>query len=265
MRRNAFLFIFSLAVILSATRSFSIINAVPDGNRHPAYAAMCIQAAEGDPWTCFPGGGLLVSPEVVISVAHGCPWLDAVKPAHLGFTFAEKITAPKKVYEVAQFICDPLFSVENTDVQDPHDLAVALLKEPVIGIRPFFLPPIINFLDKGNVAFTYVTVVGRGATTLLVWPEFPVWGDRQYGRTAITDLRPGAIMLAPDDKHTAQPCYGESGSVALFTNTNIAVGVGSWFADWTAECKGPTGYTRLDTAQAREFLQLYLPAELLPK
>ena len=263
--RRLLILSFGIAVVFAITNSFAAINTTPDGNRHPALASMCIQPNEGDAWTCFPGSGLLVSPDVIISVAHGCPWLDAVKPAHLGFIFDEKITAPSKVYVVDQFICDPLFSASNTDPQDPHDLAVALLKESVTGIRPFSLPPIVGFLDKRNVALTYLTLIGRGLSTLTGWPNYPVWGDRRYGRLIITDLRPGALMLGPDQKHPVQACYGDSGSAALFTSTNIAVGVGSWFADWSGECQGPTGYTRLDTIQARDFLQLYLPAEVLPK
>lgn len=265
MIRKAFVLIFGAFVLLAADRAFGALNTVPDGNRHAALAAVCIQAKDGDPWACWPGSGLLVSSNIVISVAHACPWLEGVNPAHVGFTFEEKITAPSKVYEVAQFICDPVFSATNTDPQDPHDLAVALLKEKVVGIRPFTLPPIVGFLDKGNVAFTYITLVSRGVSTLVGWPNFPVYGDRRYGTLVVNDLRPGAIMLAPDGKHPAQPCYGESASAALFTHTNIAVALGSWFADWTAECQGPTGYTRLDTVQARDFLQLYLPPELLPK
>jgi hypothetical protein len=265
MTRKVLILIFGVFMSLTAGRSFGAINTVLDGNRHAALGAVCIQANDGDPWACWPGSGLLVSPQVVISVAHACPWLEGVKPAHTGFTFDEKITAPSKVYVVDQFICDPLFSATNTDSQDPHDLAVALLKEKVLGIRPFSLPPIVGFLDRGNVAFTYVTLVARGLSTLVGWPNFPVYGDRRYGTLVVTDLRPGAIMLAPDAKHPAQVCYGESGSAALFTNTNIAVAIGSWFSDWTAECQGPSGYTRLDTAQARDFLQLYLSSELLPK
>jgi hypothetical protein len=253
----------SLVFLFTSTLTFGAINTVPDGNRHPALGSTCIQAAEGDPWFCLPGSGFLVAPQIAIGVGHACPWLDSVKPAHIGMTFDEKISSPSRVYEIDQFICDPLFSADNTDMQDPHDLAVMTLKEPVVGIRPFKLPPRLGFLDKGNVP--YLTLVDRGLTTLVGWPDFPVFGDRRYGTLVMSDLRTGAIMLSPDKKHPVQVCYGSSASAALFTNTAMVVGVGSWFSDWTSECQGPSGFTRLDTIQARNFLQAYLPPELLPK
>src|SRR6516164_8415703 len=111
--------------------------------------ATCIQVNEGDSWQCLPGSAFLVTPQIMISVAHACPWFDSVRPAHKGVTFDEKIISPSKVYEIDQFICDPLFA---WDKQDPHDLAVVLLKEPVTNIRPMSLPPILDLLDKGNLA-----------------------------------------------------------------------------------------------------------------
>jgi len=263
--KKIFILFCGLGLLFVPGNSFGAINTNPDGNRHLALAAVCFQFSEGDAWSCMPGSGVLASPQVILSNAHACPVLDEMKPAHLGFTFDEKITYPSKVYEVDQFICDPLFSATNTDTQDPHDLAVALLKEPVTDIRPFLLPPIIEFLSKGNLASTYFTVVDRGLINLTGWPDFPVWGDRRYGTIVMMDLRPGAVMLGPDPKHPVQMCYGASGAVALLTNTNIAVGIGSMFGDWTTDCQGPYGFTRLDTPQARDFLELYLPAQLLPK
>jgi hypothetical protein len=231
---------FSLVLLLTSTACFGAINTVPDANRHPALGAVCIQAAQGDPWSCFPGAGFLVAPQILISVAHACPWLDSTKPLRVGYTFDEKIGSPARVYEVDQFICDPLFA---WDTLDPHDLAVVTLKEPVVGIRPFILPPRIGFLDKGNVP--YLTLVDRGLTTLVGWPNFPVWGDRRHGTLVMSDLTAGAMMLSPDQKHPAQVCYGGSGSVALFSDSNIAVGVGSWFSDWTEDCHGHGAGTKL--------------------
>jgi hypothetical protein len=263
MTKKMFTLILGLFIMLSVGRSLGALNAVPDGTRHAALGATCIQVNEGDPWQCLPGSAFLVTPQIMVSVAHACPWLDSVRPAHKGVTFDEKIISPSKVYEIDQFICDPLFA---WDTQDPHDLAVVFLKGPVTNIRPMSLPPILDFLDKGNLAYkTYVTLVDRSLTTLVGWPDLPVWGNRTYGTFVITDLRPGAIMLTPNENHPTQACYGASGSAALFTNTNVAVGVGSWFTDWTSDCNGPTGYTRLDTTQARDFLQRYLPENLLPK
>jgi len=92
--------------------------------------------------------------------------------------------------------------------------AVVTLKEPVVGIRPFMLPPVVGFLDKGNVAGTYLTLVDRGLTTLVGWPDLPAWGDRRYGTLVISDVRSGAIMLSPDQKHPVQVCIGGSGSAA---------------------------------------------------
>lgn len=120
-------------------------------------------------------------------------------------------------------------------------------------------------LGKGDLVFTtYFTIVDRGLSTLEGWPDHPVWGDRRFGESVATELRPGALMVGPDQKHPTQPCWGASGSVALLTHTNIAVGIGSWFADWTSDCQGPVGYNRLDTKQARDFLENYLPQWLLP-
>jgi hypothetical protein len=255
----------SLVFLCTSTLGFGAFNTVPDGNRHPALGSTCIQAVQGDPWLCLPGSGFLVAPQIAIGVAHMGPWLDSVKPAHVGMTFDEKIGSPSRVYEVEQIFYDPLFSADNPDMQDPHDLAVMILKEPVVGIQPLMLPPVLGFLDKGNVAGTYLTLVDRGLTTLVGWPNFPAWGDRRYGTLVISDLRTGAIMLSPDQKRPVQVCYGGSASAALFTNSNTVVGVGSMFSDWTSDCQGPSGFTRLDTIQARNFLALYLPENLLPK
>ena len=71
-------------------------------------------------------------------------------------------------------------------------------------------------------------------------------------------------MIGPDERHPAQPCWGSSGSMALLGDSRIAVGVGSMFFAGDL-CASSFAYTRLDTIQARDFLQNYLPTSLLPK
>lgn len=252
--------VFALLIVGTASGA---INSNSDGTRHPALGAACYKLVVTDAWSCLPASLILVAPDITLVSAHAGPWLDTVHPAKLGVTFDEKITSNPTVYEVAQFIADPLFA---WDQQDPHDLAVFVLKDKVTTIRPVLLPPILNMLDNGNlVSHVYFTVVDRGLTTLTGWPNYPVWTSRVFGETVATELRTGALMLGPSEKHPTQLCFGASGSMALLTNTNIAVAIGSWFADWTSDCNGPFGYNRLDTQQARDFLQAYLPAELLPK
>jgi hypothetical protein len=261
MLRRTFTLIFGIFILCATSRG--AINSSPDGKRHPALGSVCVKITETDPWMCVAGSGFLLSPDIVLSVAHAGPWLDELRPARIGITFDEKIGPTPKVYEASQFVPDPLFA---WDVQDPHDLGVFIMLDRVTDIPPIRLPPVLNFLDHGHAVFnTYFTVVDRGLTTLEGWPDHPVWTSRVFGESVATELRTGALMVGPDGKHATQPCYGASGSVALLTHTNLAMGVGSWFADWTSDCKGPFGYTRLDTKQARDFLANYLPAWLLPK
>ena len=250
--------------MLASGNLFASLNSSPDGNRHPALGSTCIKMTLTDPWTCVAGSAILVTPEILLTVAHEGPWLDELRPAKIGVTFDEKISSNPVVYEVAQFIADPLFA---WDMQNPHDVAVYIMKDKVTGIRPVTLPPVLNMLDNGKlVSQVYFTLVDRGLTTLKGWPDFPVWTARVFGQTIATELRPGAVMLGSNDKHPTQACFGASGSMALLTNTNIVVAVGSWFADWPNEiCNGQFGFTRLDTVEVRDFLQNYIPSSLLPR
>jgi hypothetical protein len=256
-----------LAVGLGAATLLGAFNTVPDQGRHPAYGALCVQEAAGDPWMCMAGGGTLVAPNVVLSFAHAALPLSGVY--RFGFTFDETIGPDSVVYEAEQFIPHPGFF--NMDPNDPQDIAVVLLKQDVPGIRAIRLPPIVGMLDNGHLALrTFYTLVDRGPTTLAGWdgdfgtlPLLPGWTERRYGEAVAAELRPGAIMIGPDHKHPVTACMG-SGSLALLTGTNIAVGVGSFYHSG-ALCGSPFAYTRLDTIQVRDFLASYLPASLLPK
>ncbi len=263
MVRRAFL-VLSVTVLMSAGVLWGAINSTPDGNRHPAFGGVCFKFLETDSWSCFPGGGILVAPDIVLSSAHGGAWMEQMKPAKIGFTFDEKITPNCVVYEVKEFHLDPLFAY---DEQNPHDVGVFILKDKITNIRPVSLPPVIGMLEKGNLLeHVYFTVVDRGLTTLVGWPDFPVFGSRVVGETVATELRSGAIMLGSNDKHPTQVCYGGSGAMALVANSNIMVAIGSMFSNWPVqECVGSYGFYRLDTVEARDFLQNYLPPELLPK
>ncbi len=263
-----FALVLVLGAAIGAANIFGAFNTVADGSKHPAYGALCLQQAEGDPWACtMPAGGTLVAPNVLLANAHGAPFVAGAYK--IGFTFDEIPGPSPVVYEVDQFIPDPAFMTMGLD--DPHDLAVVLLKDEVEGVKPVLLPPVLGMLDHGHVALkTWFTLVDRGPTTLDGWNGdmttlylLPGWTERRYGEAVGTELRPGAIMIGPDARHPAQPCMG-SGSLALLTNTNIAVGIGSMFHAG-ALCGSPFGFTRLDTRGTRDFLQQYLPASLLPR
>src|SRR5512139_567185 len=126
-RRWMFMLVLGAFTMLAVGTVFGAFNSVPDGSRHPALAAMCVKyVSDDEPWSCMPGSAFLVAPKVFVAVAHAGPWfLDLYKPLRVGFTFDEKLSSDPFVYEVESFIGDPQFN--GTDVQDPHDLAVAIL------------------------------------------------------------------------------------------------------------------------------------------
>ena len=266
-RRRGLPLVLGLVAAVCTATVFGAINTVPDEGRHPAYGALCVQQTEGDPWGCMPGGGTLVAPNIVLSFAHAAPHIGGAY--RIGFTFDEIIGPNPVVYEAEKFVPDPGFFAMNPD--DPHDIAVVLLKQDVPGIRPVLLPPIVGMLDNGHLALkTFYTLVDRGPTTLEGWdgdvstlPLLPGWTERRFGEAVAIELRAGAIMIGPDEKHPVTACMG-SGSLALLTRTNIAVGIGSYYHTG-ALCGSPFAYTRLDTIQAYDFLKNYLPASLLPK
>src|SRR5262249_12231522 len=148
------------------------------GNRHPALGSVCVKVTEADPWMCVAGSGFLVSPDIVLSVAHAGPWLDQLHPAKICITFDEKIGPTPQDYEASRFVPDPLVA---WDQKAPHDLAVFIMLDRVTDIRPIRLPPVLNILDQGHLAFkTYFTIVDRGLTTLDGWPDHPVWTARVF-------------------------------------------------------------------------------------
>lgn len=124
MARKTFALALGMFVVCTVGTAFTALNSTPDGSRHPALGSFCMKVTEADPWTCFPGSGVLVSADVVLSVAHAGPFIEQQHPAKLGITFDEKISSNPKVYEAYRYVADPQFA---WDQRDPHDLAVFLM------------------------------------------------------------------------------------------------------------------------------------------
>ena len=66
MTKKMFTLILGLFIMLSVGRSLGALNAVPDGTRHAALGATCIQVNEGDPWQCLPGSAFLVTLQITL-------------------------------------------------------------------------------------------------------------------------------------------------------------------------------------------------------
>ena len=273
MRRTGALVAAVLAVSLGTVgAAWAITGGELDGNAHPNVAMIVFYQPDGR----FRCSATLVSPTVLVTAAHCTEGVrgkviatfEPVAPAtprasdDAGDEMSQKgydsVPAP---WLTGTAHADPLFD-EKAQLNNLHDVGVVVLDEPYTGATPATLPP-PNYLEglsngRGGLNQQTFTVIGYG-----VFFEKPSDGPQKPGAvsdrtrrftTAVgQNVTSQTLKLAEnayDSRAGGGSCFGDSGGPVF--HDSLIVGDSSFGS--SQFCRGGDSYYRLDTAEARSFL-----------
>jgi hypothetical protein len=274
MRRTAALVLAALAVSLGTVgTAWAITGGELDGNAHPNVAMIVFYQLDGR----FRCSATLVSPTVLVTAAHCADGVrgktivtfDTVAPATLPRAADDTgdgvsqigYTAPVPDWLTGTPHAHPLLA-DQLKLNDLHDVGVVVLDQPYTAAAPAALPPAgyLETLSTGNGGLNTqtFTVVGYG-----VFFEKPSEGPqkpisisdrtRRFTDAIGQNISSQTLKLAGNEKDSRAgggSCFGDSGGPVF--HGGYIVGDTSFGA--SQFCRSFGGYYRLDTADARSFL-----------
>jgi hypothetical protein len=248
-----------------------------DGLTHPNVAMIVFYQPDGR----FRCSATLVSPTVLVTAAH-CT--DGVRGKTIvTFDTVAPTPTPRAADDSGSGTSDtgytttpagwlagtphthPLWS-NKLQLNDLHDIGVVVLDAPYIAAPPASLPPLdyLERLAKGNGGLNKQTfeVVGYG-----VFYDKPDGGPqkptsvadrtRRFTTAVGQNATSQVLKLAENEKDSREgggTCFGDSGGPAFHGGLLVAdTSFGS-----SQFCRSYGGYYRLDTADARSFLDDYV-------
>jgi V8-like Glu-specific endopeptidase len=239
----------SLACLTAtALPAAAITNGRPDGNGHPSVGGLVAEQAYSDgTWTYC--SGTLIAPSVFLTAAH----CGEGEGEQVRITFDTAYQDGDPVY-AGTFHADPQYTHQQND---PHDIAVVTLEQPVTGITPAQLPKAesLSRLKQGQE----FTSVGYGAYEVTSGPggHGYLYNDvRMVTKGSLDAVNKAWLRLsmnpATGDGGT---CYGDSGGPHFLGDTDL---VAATTITGDAICRATNVDYRLDTASARAFLSDYV-------
>src|SRR4029453_3561983 len=201
MRRGVMLAAIALlAALVLAAPAGAITYGTRDGDRHPEVGALLAPQAYSD-GTWAACSGTLISPTVFLTAAH-CD----LEVSRVAVTFDSTYDPATGTAYWGTWHADPSYPQAQND---PHDIAVVVLDQPVTGITPARLPA-AGPLDglRGGTRFTSVGYGARsgGNTPATPWAGPPTWTTAwtppQRGRSSASTSR------FPSDRWTSPAATG---------------------------------------------------------
>jgi hypothetical protein len=278
MRRLAVVLLATVPALLTLVGSSGAITGGQlDGNGHPNVAMIVFYQPDGR----FRCSATLVSPTVLVTAAHCTDGVrgkviatfDSVAPTPTpraaddpgDGTSSLGYSAPVTGWVTGTPHAHPLWDGE-LQLNDLHDVGVVVLDAPYAAAPPAVLPP-RNYLaglasGNGGLSKQTFTVVGYG-----VFFEKPTEGPQKP--TAVADrtrrvadavgqnISSQVLKLAENQKDSRADggsCFGDSGGPVF--HQGLLVGDTSFGA--SQFCRSAGGYYRLDTDDARMFLDDYV-------
>jgi hypothetical protein len=277
-RATAFVLVVVAAIAAAVGPAGAITGGELDGNRHPNVAMIVFYQPDGR----FRCSATLVSPTVLVTAAHCTDGVrgktivtfEPVAPQPIpraaddtgnGMS-ATGYSAPVPGWLTGTPHAHPLWDGE-LQLNDLHDVGVVVLDAPYTGAAPAALPPLgyLETLSQGNGGLNkqVFELVGYG-----VFFEKPDEGPqkpvavRDLTRRFTTAVGQNAtsqvLKLAEsvnDSRAEGGSCFGDSGGPAFhggYLVADTSFGASQF-------CRSFGGYYRLDTADARSFLDDYVP------
>jgi hypothetical protein len=276
MRRStAFVFVSMTLLVATVGSAWAVTGGQLDGNAHPNVAMIVFYQPDGR----FRCSATLVSATVLVTAAHCTAGVrgkvivtfDSVAPPSPRAaddpgdgTSTTGYTAPVAGWLTGTPHAHPLW--DETEQNGFHDAGVVVLDAPYAGATPALLPP-GNYLvglanGNGGLNKQTFTVVGYG-----VFFEKPSGGPQKP--TAVADrarrfveavgqnISSQVLKLAENENDARAGgggCFGDSGGPAFHNGFLVA---DSSFGT-SQFCRSMGGYYRLDTDDARSFLDDYV-------
>jgi hypothetical protein len=152
------------------------------------------------------------------------------------------------------FQADPAYSQRQND---PHDIAVVVLADPITSIAPASLPAAGSLSDLSRRQ--RITSVGYGAYEVTRGPgghQF-LYDDVRMVATGTLNATTKSWLRVSMNPSTGNggTCYGDSGGPNFLGDTDI---VAATTITGDAICRATNVDYRLDTASARKFLAQYV-------
>lgn len=254
--------VFLVLIVLALPAAAITSNGTPDGDGHPNVGLSLAAWDADEPGVIKPFcSGTLISPTVYLTAAHCTAFLESVglenDEVWVSFDSVWTETSPR-IH--GTWYTNPAFSQRQSD---PGDLAVIVLDEAVQGVTPAQLPE-AGVLDAmwrdGSIRTQPFVNVGYGTLEQQRGHgpgTFPDDNVRKVSTSSFNALNKAWLRLSQNQaKGDGGTCYGDSGGPQFFGSSNV---LSSVTVTGDTPCYATNVTYRLDTANARSFLDDYVP------
>lgn len=240
----------ALVIVLAVAGNVAAITfGELDGEAHPNVGAMVVPDEDGnnDIWCT----GTLVSPTVFVTASHCTIYLTMN-----GFEHDVYVSFDSNVDESATLHRGTAHTNPNYGggQNDPGDVAVIVLDEPITDIAPARLPT-ANLLGALSLKGQRFVTVGYGAIRddkTGGWHSLSGDTQRRVAEQGFRSLTKAWLNLAMNPSiGSGGTCYGDSGGPHFLGTSDVVVAVTVTGDRW---CRSTDVDYRLDTAPARAFL-----------
>jgi len=242
--------LFMLAFGSAAAPAAAITFGQLDGDAHPNVGSMVYVDDDGNSNSFCTG--TLVSPTVFVTASHCTAALaEAGIGTHDVYVTFDPAVDNSSTLLRGTYHTNPAYGGPQSD---PHDVAVVVLDQAVVGIAPAHLPTAglldgLNLRDQRFVAVGYGTVREdkTNGFASLFWDPQRRWVDQGFRSLTKAWLN---LSMNPSTG-SGGTCYGDSGGPHFLGDSDVVVAI---TITGDAPCRATDVDYRLDTESARSFL-----------